>query len=257
MRSSLAGPLLLSGALLSPGVADATPSTTYWTPMTVDFQAPGVLHIGVDNYFTVGKKMADGGQGFPTDVGLTLGVRPFSKLQIEFGLDHLGPSDDPWYFNVKLGVPEGALFRSSPTVQVGLFNVGTKKNATNQQVLFGVIGRTFPGIGRLSFGPYVGNGDVLRNGQGQKQNSGVMIAFDRGFWTVRTAEGDEFSRWVIAGDYASGDNAIGGGGVGLYYYFTKSVSLLVGPVWFNDERINGTWKWTIQLDINHPRLFGR
>ena len=43
---------------------------------------------------------------------------------------------------------------------------------------------------------------------------------------------------------------IGGGGVGLYYFFTKDISLLTGPVWFNEKEINGKWKWTLQLDIN-------
>jgi hypothetical protein len=247
-----------SGALvLAAAGAQATPSTTYWTPMTIDFQAPGVLHIGVDNYFTVGKKAADGGGGFPTDFGLTLGAQPFSKLQIEFGVDHLGPADDPFYFNAKIGTPEGALFKGAPTIQAGIFNVGTKKDVTNQNVLYGVVGKTLPGIGRLSAGPYVGNGTVLRDGEGEKDNSGLMVAFDRGFAPVKTKDGDEYSRWVIAADYASGRNAIGGGGVGLYYYFSKSISLLVGPVWFNDTTVNGKWKWTIQLDVNHPRVFGR
>ena len=65
------------------GVAHATPSTTYWTPMTVDIQPYGVLHIGVDNYFTVFRKAADGGGSFPTDFGLTMGVLPFEKVQME------------------------------------------------------------------------------------------------------------------------------------------------------------------------------
>ena len=43
---------------------------------------------------------------------------------------------------------------------------------------------------------------------------------------------------------------IGGGGFGMYYFFTKDISLLTGPVWFNDHVINGGWKWTTQLDIN-------
>ncbi|MBI1865160.1 MAG: EscU/YscU/HrcU family type III secretion system export apparatus switch protein, partial [Nitrospirae bacterium] len=66
----------------------------------------------------------------------------------------------------------------------------------------------------------------------------------------KDAEGNELSRLVFAVDYASGDNALGGGGAGLYYYFTKNVSLLTGPVWFNEEAINGKWKWTTQLDVN-------
>jgi hypothetical protein len=31
----------------------------------------------------------------------------------------------------------------------------------------------------------------------------------------------------------------------------------VGPVFFNEEGVNGKWKWTVQLDINHPKLFGK
>ncbi len=66
---------------------------------------------------------------------------------------------------------------------------------------------------------------------------------------MEDAEG-EFNRFVFVADYASGDNAIGGGGTGLYVYFTRKIDLAFGPVWFNDEGINGTWKWTMQLDIN-------
>ena len=61
---------------------------------------------------------------------------------------------------------------------------------------------------------------------------------------------DEYNKLVLAADYASGNNVLGGGGVGVYYYFTKDISLLTGPVWFNEQDINGKWKWTIQLDIN-------
>lgn len=57
-------------------------------------------------------------------------------------------------------------------------------------------------------------------------------------------------KWVLAGDYASGKNAIGGGSIGVYYYFTKDIALLTGPVWFNDKGINGGTKATVQLDIN-------
>ncbi|MBI5117251.1 hypothetical protein HZA56_12320, partial [Candidatus Poribacteria bacterium] len=63
-------------------------------------------------------------------------------------------------------------------------------------------------------------------------------------------QGNEYSKLIFAADYASGENSIGGGGVGLYYFFTKDISLLTGPVWFNESKINGDWKWTIQLDIN-------
>jgi hypothetical protein len=249
------------------GIGHTTPSTTFWTPMTPDIQPFGVLHIGVDNYFTVNKNSDEGGNphSFPTDAGLTIGVLPFEKIQMEVGVDYLQPSDFPWYFNAKIGAPEGALFKGAPALQVGIFNVGTKandegqSNGTNQDIVYGVIGKTIPFIGcRLSAGPYIGNSAVLKNSlTGDNQNAGFMVAVDRGFWSVKDKEGNEFNRLVLATDYASGNNAIGGGGVGLYYYFTKDISLLTGPVWFNDSNLNGAWKWTIQLDINTPKLFGK
>ncbi len=247
-RAALASALLCAVAA---GTAVATPSTTYWTPMTPDIQAYKVPHITYDSYFTVFKQGNDSGD-FPTDVGLTLGVLPFEKLQMELGIDLLEPSDDPWFFNGKIGSPEGVLFKGSPALQLGIFNAGTKTDVTNQNIVYGVIGKTIPNFGRLSIGPYIGNDKVLRSSAGDRENVGFMAAFDRGFLARKDKDGNEFNRLVLAGDYASGKNAIGGGGVGLYYYFTKDIALLTGPVWFNDEGINGKWKWTVQLDINIP-----
>jgi hypothetical protein len=106
--------LILSLVLIASN-AFATPSTTYWTPMVMDIQAYKVVHLGIDNYFTVDKKVSSGEQGaFPTDVGLTVGVLPFEKIQMEIGIDALYPSDNPYYFNAKIGAPEGALFSGSP-----------------------------------------------------------------------------------------------------------------------------------------------
>jgi len=68
-----------------------------------------------------------------------------------------------------------------------------------------------------------------------------MIGYDH--WLVP-------GRFMLAADYASGKNAIAGGGFGIYYYFNRNASLLIGPVWFNDRGINGTIKWTTQIDIN-------
>jgi hypothetical protein len=78
-----------------------------------------------------------------------------------------------------------------------------------------------------------------------------MVAYDRGLVAAK-----DFNRVVIAADYASGNNAIGGGGVALYYYLTSTISLEGGPVWFNEQGLNGADKWSLQLDINQPKLFG-
>lgn len=251
MRTKFLG-LTLLALVLIPCIAYATPSTTYWTPMTPDIQPYKVLHLGVDNYFTVFKKASDGGGSFPTDLGLTMGILPFEKLQMEVGVDLMESSDNPLYFNAKIGTPEGALFEGSPTIQLGLFNVGTKSDVTNQNIFHVVVGKTIAGVGRLSVGPYMGNKKVLVDKDGNKENTGFMVAFDRGFMPVKDKAGNEYNKIVFAADYASGKNALGGGGFGLYYFLTKDISLLTGPVWFNEEAINGKWKWTIQLDINLP-----
>ncbi len=249
--------LILGLVLLAGTAAFATPSTTYWTPMTMDIQPYKVVHLGIDNYFASTNesrtKDIDSGAGngsFPTDVGLTMGVLPFEKIQMEVGIDALYPSQHPYYFNAKIGTPEGALFKDAPALQVGIFNVGTTKDVTNQNIVYGVIGKTIPVLGRLTVGPYAGNSKVLVDKNGDRENAGYMIAIDHGFNPVKDAAGNEYNKFVFAADYASGKNAIGGGGFGVYYFFTKDISLLTGPVWFNDKDINGTMKWTTQLDIN-------
>src|SRR3989339_781222 len=141
--------------LLSTGIASATPSTTYWTPATTDIQGFGILHFGVDNYFTVFRKGKDGAGDFATDAGLTIGVLPFEKLQMEVGIDFLEPTDHPIFLNAKIGTPEGSLFNGSPALNLGIFNVGTKKDETNQNIVFGLVGKTIPGVGRLFAGPYI------------------------------------------------------------------------------------------------------
>jgi len=235
------------------GSAMATPSATFWTPMTLDIQSYKVIHLGIDNYFTVDKKASSGDQGaFSTDIGLTIGVLPFEKIQMEVGIDANYPTDNPYSFNAKIGAPEDVLFKYSPALQVGIFGVGTKNKVTNYNVLYGVVGKSIPSVGRLSVGPYFGNKDTLVNASGAKENTGFMVAFDRGFFSTKDAAGNEYSKVVFAADYASGKNAVGGYGIGVNYYFTKDISLETGPIFFNEKAINGTWKWSAQLDINFP-----
>jgi len=277
---------LLSAADL----AHATPSTTYWTPATSDIQAFKVWHIGVDNYFRLSrtKEELNNGQfdSFPTDVGLTVGVLPFEKLQMEVGIDGLFPGTrihptmtsiaKSLLFNAKIGNPEGAFFGSwFPAINIGIFNVGTKAEVTNMNIVDLIVGKTLGPFGRIHAGGYYGNPDsvLMRQGgckpnpdqsnptlaalltcipgaSGKLDNAGGMVGYDYGFWKVKDSAGNEYNKWVFAADYASGKNFIGGGGFGMYHFFTKDISLLTGPVWFNDHVINGQWKWTVQLDIN-------
>jgi hypothetical protein len=271
-------------SLLVEGPVFATPSTTYWTPATSDVQPFNVWHIGVDNYFRLYQTQQDidktQGPALPTDVGLTVGVLPFEKLNMEVGIDYLAPATfaqstlrsmgSSFLFNAKLGTPEGAFLGSwFPALNLGIFNVGTKTEVTSMNIVDFLIGKTLGPFGRIHGGGYYGNpGSVLMHGNGcvryatnpalrcnagqsgDLQNAGGMVGYDYGFRPVKDKAGNEYNKWVFAADYASGKNYIGGGGFGMYHYFTKDISLLTGPVWFNDHAINGQWKWTVQLDIN-------
>ena len=274
---------MLSGVCMA-SMAYATPSTTYWTPATSDVQPFNVWHIGVDNYFRLSRTQEELANGqfdsFPTDVGLTVGVLPFEKLQMEVGIDGLFPGTrispvmrsigNSLLFNAKIGTPEGAFGTWFPAINVGIFNVGTKSEVTNMDIIDIIVGKTLGSFGRIHGGGYYGNPDsvLMRQGgckpnprnpalaciagaSGELDNAGGMVGYDYGFWKIKDKEGNEYNKWVFAADYASGKNFIGGGGFGMYHYFTKDISLLTGPVWFNDHVINGQWKWTVQLDINY------
>ncbi len=227
--------------------AYATPSTEFWTPDVIDIQPYGVPHLGIDDYFTVNRKLSDSGSAFPTDVGLTIGVLPFKKIQMEIGIDAFEPSDYPYLFNAKIGTPEDSLFNGSPGFSIGIFDAGTKPTVTGYNIGDAVIGKTIPYIGRLHVGYYYGNEKLLVNGEGKSENQGWMVAFDRTIVNIGQKWMDSIA---FAADYASGKNLVGGGGFGLFFYFTKDIDVLTGPVWFNDTKINGRWKWTTQLDVN-------
>jgi len=239
---------LVSALLLLFGLAvtraSATPSSTFWTPCVIDIQPAGITHLGIDNYYKVGS-----GEAFPTDIGPEWGANINSKISLEYGVDLLANQKDPLLFNAKFGYREGVLGKNAPALQIGLFDFGTNTKAsattprTDYNVVYLVTGKTLPdGKTRIHAAGYYGNPGALVNGDGKTENTGWMLAFDRQLC--------KSGKWVLAGDYASGKNYIGGGGVGVYYYFTKDISLLTGPVWFNDKTINGDMKWTTQLDIN-------
>jgi hypothetical protein len=228
------------------GLSFATPSTEFWTSGTTDIQPFGVAHIGIDNYFTTFRKAADGAGSFPTDAGLTIGILPFNKVQMEVGIDLMEPLDYPIMGNVKLGIPENGFFKGQPGVAAGIFNAGTKKDMTDYNIGYAAIGKTVPLLGRLFIGGYRGKRSTLAG----ETNRGITVAWDRSFLPAKSAGSSGYNRMLLCADWASGKNYYGGGGVGLAWYFNEDISILTGPVFFNDEALNGRWKWTTQLDIN-------
>src|SRR3990172_6138161 len=164
--------------------AYATPSTTYWTTAVIDVQPYGVWHLGIDNYFTVLKDQPDAG-AFGTDVGLTVGVLPYEKLQLEVGIDLIENAyfdskgeDQPLFFNFKFGTPEGALFPGSPGIAAGMWNIGTKSDVTNYNIFHAMVGKSIPQIGRIHIGAYSGNKDLLMSSGDDLDTTGFMIGWD-------------------------------------------------------------------------------
>jgi hypothetical protein len=226
---------------------NATPTSLFWTNCTTDVQPEGTAHLGVDNYFTVFNRHGHG-SAFPPDVGVTLGTFAWNDISMEVGVDYLGGTDDPLYFNSKVGLLEDKLFCHAPSISIGIFNAGTKThgcNRTNQNIVDIVFGKSLPDIigGKLYVGAFSGS-KVM----GKRQ--GVMVGYTRSFCQEKYCDQREYDKWAFSADYASGKNTIGGGGFAISYFFTPDIYIETGPVWFNSRQFNGRWKWSIQLDCN-------
>ena len=227
----------------------STPSTVFWTPCTTDIYETGIGHIDVDNFFTVFDKRGHDSY-FPPDVGLEVGAFTWSNWSVETGVDYLGGTNDPFYFNIGLGIPEDKLFCYAPAFKIGFFNAGTQyqgSHRTNQNIVDLIVGHSLPGClggGTVCVGAFAGNRSMGKNRQG------FMVSYKQPFCPATYCDNKDYFKWVLCADYASGKNTIGGGGVGIYYYFTPDISILTGPVWFNSAKINGNWKWSVQIDIS-------
>jgi hypothetical protein len=226
---------------LASSMALATPSTQIWIPST-DVKGYKDIHIDVDNYMRFSPK-PDGGPNY-YNIGVSAGVLPSENIKLEVGVDMLMTSlqndnqvdNHPLYFNAKLGTPEDAFgIKGLPAFAVGAYNLGTYDKpevnglSTRQNIVYGLVGKTLPVIGRLSVGGYYGSSRALAtagNPSGTKNNSGVMASWDRSMPEIS-------DKLWLAVDYMSGNNANGELSVGGSWAFNKNVSLIVGVVFFN------------------------
>ena len=95
------------------------------------------MHLGLDNYIRTSNIDGIRGAGM-FDIGLTTGLLPFEKFQGEIGVDYLSMGDSnyddyPIYFNAKIGLPEGAMFKGSPALALGAYNIWIKKESYQLQ----------------------------------------------------------------------------------------------------------------------------
>jgi hypothetical protein len=232
--------------------AYSTPSTQIWIPST-DFQKWKSMHLGVDNYIRTNKIDGVRGAGM-YDIGLTTGLLPFDKFQGEIGIDYLSMGDSnyddhPIYFNAKIGFPEGAIFKGSPAIAIGGYNIGLKKNLTDYNILYGLIAKTIPILGRVSAGYYTGNSKVLVDENLKKASSGILLSWDRTMSEIS-------DKLWLAVDYQGGKNYLGALSFGASWSFSKNVSVIFGydiynnkKAYYNTNNQNAN-TFTTQLDIN-------
>lgn len=253
------------------GVAMATPSTQIWIPST-DVQGYKTLHLGIDNYFRASGVAKSAPSPSSTrdanvmDIGLTAGILPFEKLQMEVGFDYLtianNPNDNhPLSGNFKIGTPEDSLFKLSPALAFGMYNIGPSQPAGNapfvvsgQNIIYGLAAKTIPAIGpvpslgRVSAGYYRGSKNAFQDTRldpSKSQNQGVLLSWDRSMSEIS-------DKLWMAVDYMGGNNVMGAVNVGVSWAFAKNVSVIFGYDIYKEKALAGNNTFTTQLDINFP-----
>lgn len=237
--------LVIGSVLLFGTAAFATPSTQIWIPST-DIQPFKKVHFGFDQYIKYRKTDETTREANVINNGITVGLLPFEKFQMEAGVDvrHLGvqPYDSsPVYFNAKAGVPEDALFEGSPAIAVGGYDFGTKKDVTDNNIVYGLIARTIGKAGRFSVGYYQGNDKLLLDADGKADETGVLASWDRTMSEISD------KLWVAV-DYMGGDNAYGAFSYGAAWKFAPNVGVILGMDKFNNSDYRSTY--TLQVDID-------
>ena len=242
MKKLIVFAAILSGA----AAANATPSTQIWIPST-DIQRSRTFHLNVDNYVAV-KKEDNGDWKAPVLViGPTIGVFTGKQVQAEAGFDIIKaglPADSsPLNLHAKAAVPEGAFGAGSPALALGGYNFGTKKNVTDQNIVYGLAAKNIGKLGRLSAGYYTGNDKVLLDEKGKKAGTGVLLSWDRTLSEISD------KLWAAV-DYQGGDSALGALSFGISWNFAVNTGMIFGYDMYNNGKIAGADTCTLQLDIN-------
>lgn len=240
--------VLVAGLLaLFPLTVHATPSTHIWAP-SADVQAFNKWHLTSDFYVPTEHDEAGNRPATVTNLGLTVGVLPFEKLNMELGFDHksgTGVDNYPMYFNAKVGVPEDAFGELFPKLAVGIYDLGTKSDKTDFNVFYGKLGKTISAgdfsLGTFSVGYFQGDSDLLLDGDGEEDNDGLLACWER---TV-TEISDKL--WVAV-DYQGSESAYGTLNFGFSWKFADNTSVIFGYDIFNNDNLADMY--TAQVDID-------
>lgn len=243
----------------------ATPTTLIWTPST-DIQPYKKIHFNADNYTPVKSRDANGNRLYVQQIyGPTFSLlsdkpennllgklwSPLGKVMAETGFDYkkgFGPRLDDWpvYFHFKLGVPEDAYFKYMPAFAVGSYDMGYKHNFTNYNVWYLRGAKTINvgklNLGRISAGYFNGNARLLRDKNGDRDNAGLMLAWER----TMTEISDKL--WICA-DYQGTQSSYGALNFGFAWKFTNSISAIVGYDIYNNPNLKDTITFQLDLDF--------
>jgi hypothetical protein len=175
---------------------------------------------------------------------------PLGKIMAETGFDYkkgfgLALDNYPWYFHFKFGVPEDAYFKYMPAFAVGMYDMGIKRNKTNNNVFYLRGARTVSlgkfNLGRFSGGYFHGNGRLLRDKNGDRDNAGPMLAWER----TMTEISDRL--WLCV-DYQGTQSGYGAINYGFSWKFTNNVSAILAYDIYNNPNSKDTI--TFQLDVD-------
>lgn len=260
--------------LLAATAARATPSTVVWTPATTYTQPFLVPHLTYDTY--VGERSI-----LQETWGVTVGFVPPNRwIEGEAGVDLMYPllptvnptgatyeSKTAFVFNAKLSLKEGALHAAAPGLSAGVYGVGLTSRTTDYDVFHAELGKTLGRFGTVAAGGYVGNSkDLVRfdaaTGTVKKDNAGFIASYSSPKLELDTVGLKALSAGI---DWQSGRNLFGALGAAVTFYFSDAISLLTGPVIFNDKyalagvNLSRTFPapadqsrflWTVQLDVD-------
>ncbi len=139
--------------------------------------------------------------------------------------------------------------------------LGFTKDVSDFNILHAEVGKTLPFVGSLVVGFYYGlNSKLMVSSNGSTHQAGVL-----GAWTSPDLALylPGLNKINFIADIQTGKSAFGAAGIGIGLYFTPSIDILTGPVFFFDSKATTQlpgpgvalsnrpdWLWTIQLDVD-------
>jgi len=157
----------------------------------------------------------------------------------------------------KVGLPEGAFFACIRSVAIGMFDVGLLQTEVHEldivELIAGktfrfCVGYTLEALGGMPFRPSYMNAEISLT------VSIITAGWSRGpsvFYLTGERRGGNYTPRSAFHDYASVRNFIGGGVVGVAYYFFKGRLSPTVPVWFHLPR-STAWEMVDSESIAHP-----